>query len=204
MVNNMSNRHSDETIPARPEINLSSTEVSHAPWLLRRHLDDEIDLDRELNSRFQAMPVLSTIKFQRLDAQHAAAVLTTQDGAAVVRVEVDLQENVVDFVFTLRSMLSLRFSLSELGNSHRAHWLERVRHDQGHPAFLWGPSRWDNDYLIAVSHQYFTNLYAFSSRHVEAAARLSSDVRDQLLDWLTIVWQPRSHSDETIASLTTW
>lgn len=202
MTDKTQKRISDETIPSRREVDLAPGDVHHAPWILQRHFDGEIDLDRELNARFYAMPVLSTIKTNRLDARRASAMITTQDGAAALRVDVDLDENVTDFVFSLRSMLAFRFALAGLGDSHRARWLDLMQHTTGRPAFLWGPTRWDSDYLITVSHQYYTNLYAFSSQRFEAGARMTPDVKDQLLDWLKTLWQPVI--EDTGPILTTW
>lgn len=205
MFENAPNRHSDETIPARAELDLSPSEtVSRAPHLLQQHFDGEIDLDRELNHRYYAMPVLSSIKISRLGPHYATALLTTQDGAAAVRVDVDQADNVIEMAFTLRSMLALKFTLPALGHSQQARWLDLMQHTQGRPAFLWGPTRWDSDYLITVTHQYYTNLYAFSSRNFEAAARLTPDARSQLLEWLKTLWQPRATRDDTIPHMTTW
>jgi hypothetical protein len=203
MMDNTQKRISDETIPNRRDADLPPGDVHHAPWILQRHFDGEIDLDRELNARFYAMPVLSTIKTNRLDARHATAMMTTQDGAAALRVDVDLNENLTDLVFSLRSMLAFKFTLTALGDNHRARWLDLMQHTTGRPAFLWGPTRWDSDYLITVSHQYYTNLYAFSSQHFEAGARMTPDVKNQLLDWLKALWQPVS-SEDTGPILTTW
>lgn len=180
---------------------LSKNHVHQAPWILQRHLDGEIDLDSELNAHFRAMPTLSVFKAQRYDAQHATAMLSMQDGAATVRVDVDLAAGVTAFAFTFRSMLSLGFRLDQLGGSHRGHWIDLMRREQETPAFLWGPARWASDYVITVAHPYFTNLYAFSANNFEAAARLTPDVTANLLDWLDGVWQTDVSQDDP---LTTW
>jgi hypothetical protein len=176
---------------------------STPPWILQQHFNGEIDLDRELNSRFKTMPVLSIVKLRRLDATHALALLMTQDGASTLRVEVDLAQNTLQLVFTMRSMLALKFTLRDLGDSHRMRWLEGTRTEPQRPSFCWGPSRWESDHLITVSHPYYANIYAFSDQF-EAAVRLTTEAKDQLLDWLTELWKPRSSLDATIPTLTTW
>jgi hypothetical protein len=138
-----------------------------------------------------------------LDASHAVALLATQDDAAMLRVEVDLAQNTLQLAFTMRSMLALKFTVRDLGDSHRMRWLEGVRKEPKRPSFCWGSSRWENDHLITVVHPYYANLYAFSE-HFEAAVRLTTDATSQLLDWLEELWKPRSSLDATIPTLTTW
>ncbi len=173
------------------------------PWILQQHFDGEIDLDQELSSRFRAMPVISTIKFRQSDAAHAAAMLFTQDGATALRVEVDLSQNTLQLIFTLRSMLALKFTLNDLTDAHRMRWLEGVRKEPERPAFCWGQARWEGDHLITIVRPYYANLYAFSDQF-EAAVRLTTDVTTQLMDWLEALWKPRSSLDATIPTLTTW
>lgn len=183
---------------------LSKDEIHQAPWILQRHLDGEIDLDKELTARFRTMPVLSTFKARQYDAQHATATLSMQDGAATVRVDVDRASNVTLFAFTFRSMLALSFHLDELGSSHRDHWVDLMRREQIQPAFLWGPPRWASDYLITVARPFYTNIYAFSSHHFEAAARLTPDVTGKLIDWLDERWKTDVTLDDDSHQLTTW
>lgn len=183
---------------------VSKNDTRQAPWLLQRHLNGEIDLDKELTARYRTMPMLSIIKLQAYDDFHAAATMTMQDGAAVVRVEVDLANNITQFAFVFRSMLSLNFTCDQLGDNHRSHWLSFARRERAKPVFLWGASRWENDYIITVAHQYFTNIYAFSSNNFEAAARMTPDVTAQLLYWLEDLWQSGDIADPTIPRLTTW
>jgi hypothetical protein len=178
--------------------------TSHAPWILQQHFDGEINLDEELASRFLSMPVLATVKVRQLDREHAVAALATQDGAAGLRVDVDLAHNSIAFVFSLRSMLALRFVLHDLSENQRASWIDRMRREPDRPMFFWGPTRWNNDYLIAISHQYYTNLYAFSPDGFEAAARITPDVMNQLLDWLADLWKLRRPSDVTLPSRNRW
>ncbi len=206
MIENAHNQFIDRTIPARPEPDMTAQQpdASPAPWILQRHFDGDIDLDKELNTQFYAMPVLSTFKGRRLDAGFATAMLTTQDGAAAMRVDVDLREETVDFVFILRSMLGLKFTFRQIGEGQRARWLQLIRDQEASPAFFWGQTRWRSDYLIAVAHQYYTNLYAFSSNNFEAATRITPDVTAELLNWLGELWKPRPVSDETIPSRNGW
>ena len=131
-------------------------------------------------------------------------MLSMQDGAATVRVDVDLSTGVTVFAFTFRSMLSLNFKLDQLGSAHREHWADLIRRERAKPAFLWGPARWESDYLITVVHHYYTNLYAFSANNFEAAARLTPDVTHNLLDWLDDLWQTSVTPDEDETPLTTW
>ena len=184
-----------------PSNNARSSQV---PWILQLHQDGDIDLDQELNSRFAGMPVLSTMKARQLDSEHGVAILAMQDGAASVRVDVDLNENMVEFIFTYQAMLSLKFIINQLGHSQRIGWLQQMRREHERPIFCWGPDRWESDFIITVGHQYFTNLYAFSTRSFEAAARLTPGVTLELLDWLEKLWQVGASRDDTLPRLTTW
>ena len=183
---------------------VSKNDTRQAPWLLQRYLNGEIDLDKELTGRYRTMPMLSIIKLRAYDEYHAVATMTMQDGAAVVRVEVDLLNNVTQFALVFRSMLSLNFTLDQLGDSHRSHWLGFARREKAKPVFLWGAARWESDYVITVAHQHYTNIYAFSSNNFEGAARMTPDVTAQLLDWLEYMWKPGETADPTIPRLTTW
>jgi len=70
----------------------------------------------------------------------------------------------------------------------REQWFDAMRREAGEPAFLWDHTRWENDYLIAAAHKNFTTLFAFSPHHVEAAARLTPEVKRKLLSWLETHW----------------
>jgi hypothetical protein len=182
----------------------NETASSQVPWILQLHQDGEIDLDKELNNRFSAMPVMSTIKVRQLDADHGVAMIAMQDGAAVLRVDVDLAENLIEFIFTYQGMLGLKFVINQLGSSQRLNWLQQMRRERGRPVFCWGPNRWQSDYVITVTHPYFTNLYAFSTGSFEAAARLTPGVIQELLDWLEKLWHTSASRDDTLPRLTTW
>jgi hypothetical protein len=187
-------------VPQKPERTLVET-----PWTLQQFFNGEIDLDVELSSRFQNMPVMSTISFRSLGTKtgRGVAKIGTQDGAAQVVFDADKTSRVVQMSFTFGSMLTLRFALRDLSDVDRERWLELMRREQGGLAFLWGPSRWENDYLICISRKYFTNLYAFSPNNFEAAVRMTPDVTAKLLDWLEDFWTDESGSDEP-PELLTW
>lgn len=178
---------------------------SAPPWTLQQYFNGEIDLDVELSGRSQNMPVMSTIKFRNMGTQsgRGVATLATQDGAAQVIFDADQSSHVVHISFTLASMLTLRFVLDDLSNMDRVRWLELMRREEGGLAFLWGPSRWENDYLISISRAHFTNLYAFSPHNFEASIRMTPDVMHRLLDWLEEFWVDDIHDDES-PELLTW
>jgi hypothetical protein len=80
-----------------------------------------------------------------------------------------------------------------------------MRRDQGGLAFLWGPARWERDYLICIARRYFTNLYAFSANSFEASIRMTPKVTGQLLDWLDLFWTPEEDSEKNEPpTLLTW
>ena len=182
-----------------------SPQANNAPWALQQFFNGEIDLDRELATRFPNVPLMSTIRFRSLGAKsgRGVATLATQDGVASVLVEADAATQIVQFSFSFGSMLTLRFRLDDLSSMDRSRWLELMRREQGGLAFLWGQSRWESDYVICVARKHFTNLYAFSKRDFEAAIRLTPDVASQLLDWLDSVWKP-SDSLQEPPKLKTW
>ena len=165
--------------------------VEPPPWVLEQFFDGQIDLEDELGRRFHNMPVMATIKFRALGAHdmREMASLAAQDGSAQVTVSADRRTRAISVVYTLGGMLSLRFQFDQLSNKDRVHWLNLVRRETGGLAFLWSAVRWNGDYLICDSRRYFTNLYAFSPRQIEAAARLTPDVATQLFDWLADCWQ---------------
>jgi hypothetical protein len=214
MLKNNSNQSIDETVSSRPKTRAAVEKpITHlvgidippasAPSTLQQFFNGEIDLDDELSKRFPAMPVMSTAHFRMMHAKHGVATLSTQDGAAMVMVDVDVDSRAVQFAFNVRSMLTFRFHLAELGDMDRSGWLEMMRREQGGLSFLWGKARWESHYVICAVHQYFTNLYAFSPQHFEAAARLTPDVTRQLVNWLENFWKaPPSIEDSQ--QLTTW
>ncbi len=181
-----------------------NTRSGQVPWILQLHQDGEINLDKELNSRFSQMPILSTFKARQHSPDHAVATMAAQDGSATVRVDVDLAENVIQYAFTYQSMLGLSFVIDQLGDSQHAAWIQQVRRERSRPIFCWGPDRWNSDYIITVGHPYYTNIYAFSTLNTEAAARLTTEITKDLLDWLETLWQTDNSRDDTLPRLTTW
>ncbi|GAB4313652.1 MAG: hypothetical protein Kow00117_06200 [Phototrophicales bacterium] len=175
------------------------------PWALQQFFNGEIDLAVELSERFSTTPLMSVIKTRTLGTrkERGVAELSTPDGAAAIIFEADKTNHVVQLSFTFGSMLTLRFRLDDLNHTDRTRWLELMRRDQGGLAFLWGPSRWESDYVICITRKYYTNFYAFSPRHFEAAARLTPEVTTKLLNWLETFWQQDEKDDEP-PQLLTW
>lgn len=177
---------------------------TRAPWLLEQFIEGELDdsgLDRELSSRFPSMPVMSIVNFRK-SGTHGIATLSTQDGAASLRIEVDSQPAFMQFAFTVRSMLSLRYEMAGLTDAERQRWLENLRYKDDKMAFLWGRQRWESDYALAFRHRYYTNLYAFAPQYFESAARLTPDVTRQLMDWLENFW--KIAPDDSLRLITTF
>lgn len=193
-------------LPARrPDSLVSRTQ--EPPWTLQQFFDGQIDLDVELTRRFPQMPMMSRIKFSNLGDQQdrRSALMSAQDGSATVIIDADLRTKVMQMSFTIRSMITLRFTLDELSDMDRQRWLDLMRRDQGGLSFLWGASRWQNDYLICIGRKYFTNLYAFSPNNFEAGVRVTPQVLEQLMDWLEEVWHSTvSGSGDEDAPLLTW
>jgi hypothetical protein len=174
------------------------------PWTLQQFFDGEIDLDKELSKRFPTIPPMTTIKFRTLGSRSGRKV-ATQDGNASLIIDADVDTKVVQMSFSYGSMLTLRFSLNSLNDSDRSRWLELMRREQGGLAFLWGPSRWNEDYLICIARKYSTNIYAFSPRNFESAIRMTASVTTELLNWLEEVWTtvPEPEDDDD-SPLLTW
>lgn len=181
----------------------SSTEP---PWTLQQFFNGEIDLDVELSKRFPTMPMMSNIKFRTLGTRtgRRVATLSSQDSSASVIIDADVATKVIQMSFTLGSMLTLRFALDDLNSVDQTRWLELMQREQGGLAFLWGPERWSRDYLICIARRYYTNLYAFSPHHFEAAIRLTPDVTKSLLSWLDEVWGEEDDPDSSPPELLTW
>ncbi|MDX1993626.1 MAG: hypothetical protein SF029_14655 [bacterium] len=188
------------------EIKIEPSPTAAPPWMLQQFFNGEIDLDIELATRFQRMPLMSNISFRGLGTKNerGVATITTQDNAAQVVFEADAATRVVQMAFTYGSMLTLRFGLRSLNDVDRSRWLELMRRDQGGLAFLWGPARWEHDYLICISRKYYTNLYAFSPNNFEAAVRLTPEVTRKLLDWLEKFWRDSELNEDDQPPLLTW
>mgnify|MGYP005846455175 CR=1 FL=1 len=188
--NNPSQPH-DVTIPARSSVKGADSPLHKGvPWVLQQFFQGGIDLDQELSARYPQMPIMSLINFRMQGAagKIGVATLSTQDGAAGLRVELDTTTKAVSFAFALSSMLAFRFNLTGLTDRDRQHWLDPMRREADEVAFLWSQARYRADYIIAAPHKHFTNLYAFSPANVEAATRLTADVTRKLLGWLEGFW----------------
>jgi hypothetical protein len=180
--------------------------LQDTPWTLQQFFNGEIDLDVELQKRFPAVPIVSAVKFRTLgsEAQRRVATLTATDGTASVIIDADVKSKQIQISFTYGSMLTLRYSLADLSDADRSRWLELMRREKGGLAFLWGPTRWQKDYLICISRQYATKIYAFSPNHFESAVRLSQDVMDEIVKWLDEIWRFQPKEDNDDAPLLTW
>ena len=205
-----------ENTPATPEI--TSSLVVHdgsekqvfatddPPWTLQQFFDGEIDLDIELSKRFPSVPLLSEIRFRNLGTRtgRRIATLNTGDQSATMIIEADTGTRAMQVSFTVGSMLTLRFSFTDLSDMDRDHWLELMQRREGGLAFLWGASRWAQDYIICITRPYFTNLYAFSPANFEAAVRLTPQVLEKLLAWLDTIWHETPVDEDDDAPLLTW
>ena len=217
----------DKTIPSRPEslrrIVAQATQTpptvptstpppnepnKNLPWALAQYFSGDIDLGQELAARFPQMPLMSQInlRVQGTKQRHHVAAISTQDGAAGLRVEIDPGTRMAVFTYSLNSMLALRFSLGGLSDLDRNHWLEPMKRETSEIAFLWGAQRFRSDYVIAVPHKVYTNLFAFSPHYTEAAARLTIEVSRKFIAWLEPLWaQPdESGASGTSANIPSW
>ncbi len=192
----------DATIPSRKRLLEDVTHFTNdapspaiplptaTPWMLQQYFEGEIDLNKVLAGHFPQVPVMSTIHTGEMGKKSrlAVAALSTQDGAASVIAEMDLPSLALQFTFVQSSMLAMRFAPGKLTLADREQWLSVLRRESSEVAFLWDQSRWGNDYLIGVASKTFTNLFAFSPRHIEAAARLTPEVTRKLVEWLARYW----------------
>ncbi|MCC6905374.1 MAG: hypothetical protein IT326_05980 [Anaerolineae bacterium] len=170
-----------------------SIKVDQAPVTIKQFLRGEIDLDTELARRFAQAPLMTTIARSPQDARpasRATAMLSSQDGSAILTFDVFSDQDVTEATFTLNHMLALRFHLENLSPYDRRRWLELVRRDAG-VAFLWTGKRWDDDYFIFVLRPHYVRLYAFSPQRFEASVRLTHAVARQLINWLETRWGPQ-------------
>ena len=179
--------------------------IGNTPWTLQRFFDGEIDLDAELAQRFPNAKMLSTIHFRSMGSKskRGVATLTSPDGSGQMIVDVDGQTKQMQIAVTYGAMLTLRFTFDQLGDAERLRWVELMRRKEGGLAFLWGPTRWEHDYMICVSRRYFANFYIFSPRNFEAAIRLTPDVMKSLINWLYGFWKDTPARNDS-APLLTW
>jgi len=203
-----SKKNKEITLPKR-EIDSKKTPLAQTtstpPWTLQQFFNGEIDLDVELGRRFPAMPMMSIVKTRSLGTNtgRKVAELSSQDGAATMVIDADTVSKVIQLSFTVGSMLTLKFAMTDLSNMDRDRWLELMRRDSGGLAFLWGTKRWASDYLICISRKHYTNLYAFSPSNFEAGVRLTPTVTQEVLDWLEQIWDEPEEDDEP-PQLLTW
>lgn len=178
--------------PASVRTTAKPSPLYDVPPLLRDYMDGTADLVRELEARYHGPPLLSL--FRVVDARPGirTAVMAAQDGAATLTVELDHRTGALDWTYRLSSMLGLRFTLRDLSDYDAEHWLVLMREAEGEPALLWSGRRWQADYVIGSAHRYYTNLFAFSPAHTEAAVRLTPEAARKLFDWLHEGWFPPS------------
>jgi len=207
-----SSTHDDEfdtasvTNPVIPQVIAEmKAPLANVPWTLQQFFNGELDLDGELIRRFPTMPLMSTIHFRDLGAKpgRAVATLSTQDGAAMLMVDVNAVSRSVQFSFTYGSMLTMRFLLDHLSDMDRTRWLELMRRERGGLAFLWSESRWKKDYLICIVRRYYTCLLAFSPNNIESGARLTPEMAHKLVNWLEDFWKPEP-PPQPPSSLVNW
>lgn len=177
------------------------------PWTLQQFFDGEIDLEQELIKRFPTVPAMTSVKFRTLgmNSGRKVATLNAQDGSSQIIIDADIATKVVQISFTFGSMMTLRYVLSDIPANNRERWLDLMRREKGGLAFLWNEERWREDYLICVSREYSTNIFAFSPKNFESAVRITKNVMDELLDWLEDVWNSEPEPEEDDDSpLLTW
>ncbi len=177
--------------------------LRHAPPTLQRFFAGETDLDAELAQRYVHAPLLSHARFVPTPGEpvrkQTSAYFSSQDDSALMTVGAPVGGRngaVVEFTFTLMSMVGLGFRVDPLTAGEQRRWLELIRRENGITA-LWTLGRWEKPYLIFVVRDYFARVYAFAPSGFEAAARLTPDMLVTLADWLEAVWfPPRATEDE--------
>lgn len=168
-----------------------------APPMLQRFIAGETDLDEELARRYVHTPLLSHVRFLPAPGEpvrrQTSAYFSSQDDSALLTVGAPVGGKngaVVEFTFTLMSMVGLAFRIDPLTVEERRRWLELVRRENG-VTVLWTRARWENPYAIFVVRDHFARIYAFAPTGFEAAARLTPDMLNALTDWLETVWFSR-------------
>lgn len=204
----------DMTIPSRRKLTDSASQLAaarrsndgahlQAPALLMQAFNGDIDLERELASRYPNMPLMTQVhrKMSGAKIRRGSMTIASSDGAASLLVEIDSISRLAQFTFTWGGMVGLRFTPAKLSDMDRQRWLDLMRQPSGEPIYLWGQSRWENDYLIFCTRRHFTSVYAFSQLHTEAAVRLTGDVMAALVDFLERFWKPAAPEG---SSASTW
>jgi hypothetical protein len=167
-----------------------SIRVDQAPVTIKQFLRGEIDLDTELARRFANAPLMTSIARSPQDtrpASQATGMLTSQDGGAMLSLDIFAEQNVTEATFTLNHMMALRFHMADLSDYDKRRWLDLMRREAG-VAFLWTSKRWEDDYLIFVLRPHYVRLFAFSPQRFEASVRITHPVARQLINWLDIRW----------------
>lgn len=171
-----------------------SIRVDQAPVTIKQFLRGEIDLDTELARRFANAPLMTSIARSPQDtrpASRATAILTSQDGGAMMTYDIYSEQNITEATFTLSHMIALRFHMGDLSSYDKRRWLDLMRRDAG-VAFLWTSKRWEDDYFIFVLRPHYVRMYAFSPQRFEASVRITHPVARQLINWLDIRWFKQS------------
>ncbi|MBN1426932.1 MAG: hypothetical protein JXB07_01020 [Anaerolineae bacterium] len=167
-----------------------SIKVDQAPVTIKQFLRGEIDLDTELARRFANAPLLTSIARSPQDARpasRATAMMTSQDGGAMLTFDIYADQDVNEATFTLNHMLALRFHLPNLSTYDKRRWIDLMRREAG-VAFLWASRRWEEDYFIFVLRPHYVRMYAFSPQRFESSIRLTHPVARQLISWLDMRW----------------
>jgi hypothetical protein len=190
--------------PSRPATISRST--MNAPWLLQQHFAGKVDLPSELSNRYPILPLMTVIKLKPGKGAHQPnlSTLSAPDGTATVLFEAMPDSHQFQLAYTIGSMLTFRFKMSDLTPVDCAHWLQLIHREQDGVAFLWGQSRWEKDYLICTIRRQFACLYAFSPLGFEAGVRMTHEVKGELHDWLASIWNPDTASTGTTPNLLTW
>lgn len=167
-----------------------------SPPTLQRFIAGETDLDEELARRYVHTPLLSHVRFLPAPGEpvrrQTSAYFSSQDDSALLTVGAPVGGKngaVIEFTFTLMSMVGLGFRIDPLTVEERRRWLELVRRENG-ITMLWTRARWEKPYVIFVTREHFARVYAFAPSGFEAAARLTPDMLTALADWLETVWFP--------------
>lgn len=171
-----------------------SIRIDQAPVTIKQFLRGEIDLDTELARRFANAPLMTSIARSPQDtrpASRATAILTSQDGGAMLTFDIYNEQNVSEATFTLSHMLALRFHTADLSSYDKRRWLDLMRREAG-VAFLWTSKRWEDDYFIFVLRPHYVRMYAFSPQRFESSVRITHPVARQLINWLDMRWFKQS------------
>lgn len=178
---------------------------STAPIPLQQFFSGEIDLDAELSERFVHAPLMAHVRFSPelgTPLRHqATAIFSCQDDSMLMSVNAPIIQGPdasLEFTFSLLSALALRFRLGPLLETDRRRWLDLMRRESG-IAFLWTRDRWEAPYVIFVVRDGFARVYAFSPHGFEAAARMTPDMVQVMVDWLGQLWFPEAGTDQDTA-----